>query len=59
MTKSEMTISKLKVLGCKIREMYDGLYKYKLDSIHCTNNGTYKFSDGIEINYDLEILGKD
>lgn len=39
--------------------MHDGLYKYKLDSIHCTNNGTYKFSDGIEINYDLEILGKD
>lgn len=32
MTKSEMTISKLKVLGCKIREMYDGLYKYKGDN---------------------------
>ena len=32
MTKSEMAISKLKVLGCKIREMYDGLYKYKVDN---------------------------
>lgn len=32
MTNSEMTISKLKVLGCKIREMYDSLYKYKVDN---------------------------